>query len=737
MPGLSSTLRRALIDLTERLPKTGDNPLLARATALLTNENASDNEAMALVERLRRATQDRPVANALEPTRGGRRTSTWDPEVARETRIGASAGGRRVAEGEAAPATRAARRAERSAENKARWAALQDALRGKSPEEQVALRQQYDQESAARTGGAARSAAGNAGTAGTGRNADLRTARSEANRDVNRRLQAKEITKEQADAEYARIREQFSGRREQIRDEAVEGDMGTRAKVGDVQAAREGAYFDTDDPRLRDRETFRKGKLVTEPGGGDPNLVTATSVVRRQIERMVASGEIPAVPPDEAIPGIVRVAMQELRLPDANIDDFDILKFYRAQARRQSPFSRRRPAEPPMGVEGTDDPTEAAVRSLDRMVDRSRSGAPRQDAEAGFVDDIARELGAEDEALPGVELAGDVVEGAQSAAANAPEQLSFREREMLRRGVGRAGTLRGQIGRMTDAGEGAADRNARRARRMAAVDRDPPKPREFFANNLETGEREQVFPNVTPRGRPRPIRPVEGLTPGGAPGNANRFPLNNDPMATEAANAAQDVLDIASQIRDMVSSGDVGQATIADAMERMAARVNRARQMMQAELEQSAGVIGRRMDDAGDLGFVSERFPETMGPQREYPGDGIRTGGDVQTRIGQIESQADEDVDRLVRMLMDRVSRWDPAQRDRFFSSGDLDRQLMLNRDRSRTFRETRSAADRFSGDDVDFMRDDVGFPSRVSRRVPAERGNQSIIAAVLDAIGR
>jgi hypothetical protein len=107
-------------------------------------------------------------------------------------------------------------------------------------------------------------------------------------------------------------------------------------------------------------------------------------------------------------------------------------------------------------------------------------------------------------------------------------------------------------------------------------------------------------------------------------------------------------------------------------------------------------------------------------------------------RRGSIEGEANQEVDNLVRMLMERVGRMSGGEQDAFFAAqpGGIDQNRILNRDRSRSLGEAMRPEVDYRGEPLDVGRPDaVPFPSTMGRQFPQERSVESIVAQILAAI--
>lgn len=781
-------------------------PLLDRITRTI--QSGDEREAQVVAARAERLV-NRPLADALavdevsrrmNPNRQ-RRTTAWDPEEARATRGGRVA--QTPEQRAASTAARESRRAERTASNKARFAKFKEDTKGQPPEVVARIKQEYDAETERLWGGSGVSIAKHANTEG-GAKTELKSAKSKAMADVNRRLQAKEITPAQAEAEYAQIRAEYGKAGERVKVENKGGDVGMNARVNDVRDAQDGAYYDVNNPEARDKQQFVRGtggqKVRIVPGGLDQNLVTAASIVRRHIERMRAAGEIPTAPPDAAMPGIIRTAMKELRLPDTEFDDNALMRAYRFQARRRGAFeTRRRPGEAPDAPEGTGDIEMAGVRSLDKMTERlrgrSQTGMKRQEIEESYVDDIARELDADEDAaelMPGRDLAMNVRRGAEATVDN-PENLegmSFRELESVRRGGNRAKRFGSQVQRMDEgAGEYASKANNRRRARQAQMAAQPKEPREailqdptgprvyvdrmgkskeavddrgaipgtgFFRGLREVredggivrradaprmqdmegigrskrefmeerpgykGERESLGPVGTFRS------PFDGASPDGIP--------VNPPIAEAKWMSIQDLADAIDRSREAGLNPD--QDPMVRRMYEQVKRNVLAEQDVRLGQEPGMSAAGPIERDPALAGFDAQ-YQRPGGPfvPRNPSGQSDSGMSPFESGRQRITDEADQDIDRLVRVLMERIGQMPAAQRDEYFAGSPLDRQLMLNRDRSRSFREVRAQADRDTPD-TEYGGDAIPFPSNMGRSYPKEQGNGNIIRMILQALG-
>lgn len=795
---ISDAMRRTLATLGDEVkPK---NPrLFSRISDVLQDETASETRALALIEQAKRVTGARPNPDAeavnelsrrANPSADGRLRG-WDPEVAKTTR-GKSAiatvldgaeveGGGKPVGGKSTPESRAAARAERSQQNRARAEKRRQdiAAAGKDPEAIKRINEAYDAETARLSGGAGRSVQAQSGAIGTGPKAEAKEVASAARRQVNADLRAKKIDAAEAEKRYAIIKQQEQEAVGQLRTARSEGDLNTQTKVGDAQDIKDGRYYDIDNPEAMDRPIISgTRKLGMRPGGLNERVVTASAVVRRHINEMIARGEIPAAPPDAAMPSILRTALKEMGTDDTPFDDHALMRAYRQQARRGSAFSRRRELTDPADLPGVDSIDEAGERAGLKMLEDMRGGrARRPEAEEGFVDNAAAMLAEgdafEDPVLPDVGPTGRQLARAtqQATMVPPPEDASFRQRESFRRGRNRAERQANQFDRMDEgAGEYAAERNAKREKARNAVTRTP-KPREFFLQDelgpivqpgqakktivpgagqvrqntapgqfhskgvggelspenmrlRDRGEagfgREQVFPTTRQRPGVNDPEPIPGPEP--------RMGQQGPNFAIAAPESPEMVMrqvqDENTALLGMVESGQLTKEQAAGYMMDNMRRIER----VYAEAG-GRDLSSPPMESGG--GWQQGGRPDTQPPPAPQ-------ASEFTARRTSIDEQANQDIDGLVRMLMERVSRMPQGEQDQFFAlpPRGLDQQLMLNRDRSRTMRETMRPEVDYRGEPLDIGRPDaVPFPSRMGRQFPQDRDVQSIVEQVLAAI--
>ncbi len=772
---ISDAMRRTLIDMSDAIPR--ETSLFKRIGRVLQDDTASEAQAVALIEQAKRAANPRPNPDAVEvaelarradPTRDGR-TRGWSPEQAKATRersavatvldgvevdrnTGTSAGGGRVAgEAKSTVESRAAAREERSRINRAEAEERRQAIAalGKNPDPAAVaeIDRAYEAKRAARTGGAGRSIAAQSGAVGTGPKAEAKAAAAAARSQVNADLRAKKIDAAEAEKRYAIIKQQEKETLDDLAQMRGESDLNTQTKIGDAADMRDGHYYDVDNPEAKDRPIISgTRKRGMKPGGLNEGVVTASAVVRRHINEMVASGAIPSAPPDAAMPNILRTAMKELRIDDSQFDDFALMRAYRQQARRGSAFSRRRgESTDPLDLPPASSIDEAGERAGLKMLEGIRGGrAARAQAEEGFVDDAAAMLAEGDAFEEGVvSEAGPTGRQLARAAQEAtmvppPAEAGFRERESFRRGRGRAERVARQFDQMDEgAGEYAIERNEKVAKRRAAGPAGPAKPREFFLQDElgpvvqprqskksivpgaglvrdsgdqsvigrgdfarenmmlreRTGEREQVFPR---RGVPSRFT---GLEDGSEMGNL-------EPILRRGAGAVEPREDPNVVMREIADENTAMLGMVADGT---------------LTKEQAAGYM---LDNMRRL----ERTYESINtPPSEFA-----------AARGGIEDQANQEVDGLVRMLMDRVSRMPQGEQDQFFGAvpGGFDQQRILNRDRSRTLGQTMRQEVDYRGEPLDYGRPGaMPFPSTMGRQFPQEQNVESIVARILAAI--
>lgn len=796
---ISDAMRRTLASLGDEVkPK---NPrLFSRISDVLQDETASETRALALIEQAKRvasprATQDAgtvaELARRANPNVQGR-TSGWDPDVARSTRDrsavarvldGAEVEGEGVpVGGKSTPESRAAAKAAKSQQNRARAEKRRQdiAAAGKDPEAIKRINDEYDAETARQSGGAGRSIQAQSGALGTGPKAEAKEAARAARQQVNADLRAKKIDAAEAEKRYAIIKDQENWTVEELKRRTSEGDLTTQTKVGDAADMRDGAYYDVNNPEAKDRPRIGgKGKPGMQPGGLNERVVTAAAVVRRHINEMISRGEIPASPPDAAMPGILRTAMKEMGTDDTGFDDHALMRAYRQQARRGSAFSRRRESSDPMDLPVADSIDEAGEKAGLKMLEDIRGGrARRAEAEEGFVDDAAAMLAEGDAAGDDFMPEGPGPTGRQLArmAQQAtmvppPEGANFKQLESFRRGRGRAERQVNQFDRMDEgAGEYATERNEKVAKRRATGPGRTVKPREFFLQDemgpivqpkqakssivpgagqvrqdtapgrflskgvggelspesmrlRDRGEagfgREQVFP--TTRQRPGVMDPEP--TPGPEPRLGRQGP-NYAIAAPESPELVmQQVQDENTALLGMVESGQLTKEQAAGYMMDNMRRIERVYSEVGGQ-----DLSSQPMESGG--GWQQGR-PDTQPPAPP-------PSSEFTARREGFENQANQDVDGLVRMLMERVSRMPQGEQDQFFAlpPRGLDQQMMLNRDRSRTMRETMRPEVDFRGEPLDVGRPGaVPFPSVMGRQFPQEQDVRSIVEQVLAAI--
>jgi hypothetical protein len=812
---LSDAMRRQLADLGDAV-KPKDERLFSRISQVLQDDTATEARATALLEQARRVANPRtePDAEAVaevarrrninsSPTRG------YDQVAARATReksaVARVLDGVEQPEGATVPSTsrtttkesRAASRADKKVQNKARWAKRNAdiAAAGGDKEKIAQITKAYDDETARLTGGAGRSAAAQATGIGTGPKAEMKEAARAARSQVNADLRAGKIDAAEAEARYAIIKQQEPELEEMIRARREDGDLTTRTKVGDAADIRDGRYYDLENPEAMDRPIINGVRKVgMRPGGLNERVVTASAVVRRHINELIASGDIPAAPPDAAMPGIIRTAMKEMGTDDSGFDDHALMRAYRQQSRRGSAFSRRRPQQDPADLPRVDDIDEAGeAAGLKMLDDLGARRVRRQEAEEGFVDDAARMLANDADAFDaGYETPRGLTSGralardAQRATmVPPPEGANFKQLESFRRGRGRAARQANQFDAMDEgAGEYALERNEKVARRREAeANPKEPKIREYFAVGEPEGQlggtrvtrtqgtggapasvfprpdptptamrpesgRQQVFPsNVNARGTPMtPRSRFDGVTPDGTPGPDPRMGRQGPRYAAgEPESPAVVMREVEDENNALLAAVESGQLSREEAAGYMMDNMRRVEQAY----ENLLGTAGGRQMDAGPTG-VSNWSPESMeqmrglgvpfeqGPrQPNYPPQPQEPSWATTAR-NNIEGEADQDVDRLVRMLMDRVGRMAPAERDQFFASqpGGLDQMRMMNRNRSQTLGQVMRPEVDFRGEPLDVGRPGaVPFPSQMQRQMPQDPQMESIIAQVLAAI--